>query len=165
MSQIDTYNFTVKPSSTGEDWQITQNTNSNGEALNIQLNNGDKAVLIYTLAADDQQTWQFTENGTLFTEAQDNLNYNLSSNVSADGVAVTVSIEAVNLDHTLTEADINKLMSEPQAMSCTLELLGEATIDFRLVAEQTGGDSAPFGPVKRYFSQDPRVTIGSTQPT
>ncbi|BBN80180.1 hypothetical protein PA25_01650 [Pseudoalteromonas sp. A25] len=164
MSQIDTYNFTVQPSATGEDWQITQNTNSNDETLNIQLNNGDKAVLIYTLAADSQQAWQFTENGTLFTEAQDNLNYNLSSHVSADGVAVTVSIEAVNLDHTLTEDDINKLMSESQAMSCILEPLGEATIDFRLVAEQKTDSNNPLEPVKRYFSQDPKVVIGGIQP-
>ncbi|CAH9065326.1 hypothetical protein PSECIP111951_03334 [Pseudoalteromonas holothuriae] len=164
MNQTDTYHYTVKPDATGEDWQITQQTNSNGDTLNIQLNNGDQAVLIYTLASESQGEWKFTENGTLFTEAQDNFNYNLTSNVSADKNAVTVIIEAVSLDHTLSADDIKRLMTEPQAMSFTLEPLGEATIDFRLVVEKLGNDNAPLGPVKRYFSQDPKINISSTQP-
>ncbi|WP_440054811.1 hypothetical protein ACSLBF_01165 [Pseudoalteromonas sp. T1lg65] len=158
-----TLRYNVIPSETG-DWQITPEQNGNGDVVVLKLKNGEQAVLIYSLSPDSRDQWKLAEDGTMFTKAEDNFNYNLNSAIAADNNAVTVTITAVNTEHTLTKEDLHTLVTTQAAKSCTLVSRGQATVGFRLVAKLANDNDCPVATAVRYFSQDPVVIIEDPGP-
>ncbi|RRS10279.1 hypothetical protein EAG18_01605 [Pseudoalteromonas sp. J010] len=125
--------------------------------VKIQLAKGETAVLTYKLVTDEDG-WSFAENGTFFTEAQDNFNYNLTSKLEGKHT-VQVTIEALNVANTLSESDIKALSANPDAKVVTLVENNNSRIEFRLVAQNDSGNG-----VVRYFSQDPVIVIEDVDP-
>ncbi|MEJ6474320.1 hypothetical protein [Pseudoalteromonas piscicida] len=149
MSDPTLLEFTVTPKADGN-WVFS----NEDKPVELRLAKGESAKLTYKIVTDEDD-WSFAENGTFFTEAQDNFNYNLISEVSTDRLAVTVTIQAINLEHTISSEQLQKLIAEPTiAMPIELTHDHNSKVDFRLVAENVTANG-----VIRYFSQDPRVII------
>ncbi|MGA4604960.1 hypothetical protein [Pseudoalteromonas maricaloris] len=139
--------ITVAPKADGN-WVFS----NEDKPVELKLAKGESAKITYKIVPDG---WNFSENGTFFTEAQDNFNYNLISEVSEDRLSVTVTIQAINLEHTISSEQLQKLIAEPTiAMPIELTHDHNSKVDFRLVAENVTANG-----VIRYFSQDPRVII------
>ncbi|MEQ3531324.1 hypothetical protein [Pseudoalteromonas sp. XMcav11-Q] len=139
--------YTVTPKAEGN-WIFS----NDDKPVELKLAQGESAVLTYKLVTDEAG-WSFAENGTFFTEAQDNFNYNLTSTLK-DEFTVEVEIEALNVANTLSESDIKALSDNPDARVATLVENNNSNIEFRLVAKKNSENG-----VVRYFSQDPRVII------
>ncbi|NSY34993.1 hypothetical protein DS891_15750 [Pseudoalteromonas sp. JC28] len=139
--------YTVTPKAEGN-WIFS----NDDKPVELKLAQGESAVLTYKLVTDETG-WSFAENGTFFTEAQDNFNYNLTSTLK-DELTVEVKIEALNVANTLSEDDIKALSADPDARVVTLVENNNSNIEFRLVAQYNSANGAV-----RYFSQDPRVII------
>ncbi|WMO15522.1 hypothetical protein [Pseudoalteromonas piscicida] len=139
--------YTVTPKAEGN-WIFS----NDDKPVELKLAQGESAVLTYKLVTDEAG-WSFAENGTFFTEAQDNFNYNLTSTLK-DELTVEVKIEALNVANTLSEDDIEALSANPDARVVTLVENNNSKIEFRLVAQYDSTNGAV-----RYFSQDPRVII------
>ncbi|MEK0161770.1 hypothetical protein WLQ65_21955 [Pseudoalteromonas piscicida] len=147
MSTPTLLEYTVTPKAEGN-WIFS----NDDEPVKLKLAEGDIAVLTYKLVTDEAG-WSFAENGTFFTEAQDNFNYNLTSELEGKHT-VKVEIEALNVANTLSESDIKALSDNPDARVATLVENNNSNIEFRLVAKKNSENG-----VVRYFSQDPRVII------
>ncbi|KJY87036.1 hypothetical protein CWB89_08480 [Pseudoalteromonas piscicida] len=147
MSTPTLLEYTVTPKAEGN-WIFS----NDDEPVKLKLAEGDIAVLTYKIEPDTAG-WSFAENGTFFTEAQDNFNYNLTSTLK-DEFTVEVKIEALNVANTLSENDIKALSANPDARVVTLVENNNSNIEFRLVAKKNSENG-----VVRYFSQDPRVII------
>ncbi|MEI5640272.1 MULTISPECIES: hypothetical protein [unclassified Pseudoalteromonas] len=149
MSDPISLEITVTPKADGN-WVFS----NEDQPVELKIAKGKSAKLTYKIVTDEDG-WSFAENGTFFTEAQDNFNYNLSSEVSKDHRSVTVTIQAVSLEHTISSEQLQKLMAEPTiAMPMELTHNHNSKVDFRLVAENETINEGI-----RYFSQDPRVII------
>ncbi|MEZ7208216.1 hypothetical protein [Pseudoalteromonas sp. DY56-GL79] len=144
--------YTVTPKAEGN-WIFS----NDDEPVKLKLAEGDIAVLTYKIEPDTAG-WSFAENGTFFTEAQDNFNYNLKSKLK-DEFTVEVKIEALNVANTLSEDDIEALSANPDARVVTLVENNNSKIEFRLVAQYDSANGAV-----RYFSQDPTIVIEDTEP-
>ncbi|MDP4490175.1 DP-EP family protein [Pseudoalteromonas piscicida] len=147
MSTPTLLEYTVTPKAEGN-WIFS----NDDEPVKLKLAEGDIAVLTYKIEPDTAG-WSFAENGTFFTEAQDNFNYNLTSTLK-DEFTVEVKIEALNVANTLSENDIKALSANPDARVVTLVENNNSNIEFRLVAKKNSENG-----VVRYLSQDPRVII------
>lgn len=146
------YEFVVTPKVEGN-WIFS----GDDKPVKIQLAKGKSATLKYKLVTDEDD-WSFAENGTFFTEAQDNFNYNLTSELKGKHT-VEVTIEALNVANTLSESDIKALSANPDAKVVTLVENNNSRIEFRLVAQNDSGNG-----VVRYFSQDPVIVIEDVDP-
>lgn len=146
------YEFVVTPKVEGN-WIFSDDD----KPVKLQLAKGESAVLTYKLVTDEDG-WSFAENGTFFTEAQDNFNYNFTSTLK-DNLTVEVKIEALNVANTLSEDDVKALSANPEARVVTLVENNNSRIEFRLVAQYNSANGAV-----RYFSQDPTIVIEDTEP-
>jgi hypothetical protein len=106
--------------------------------------------------------FRFAGNGTLFTDARDNFNYQLSSEVFNGGTSLVVTVMNIEPDASIPADVIKELLKSKNKHKVFSKVELEANtnyeIDFRLLAEKEGKKG------KLYISQDPRISINDTQP-
>ncbi|AQQ00089.1 hypothetical protein B0W48_09985 [Pseudoalteromonas aliena] len=153
--------FRVIPKEDGQ-WDISSPTGGDSENICIdykELKAGQAVNLYYELA--DCPEWEFAENGTYFSDAKDNFNYQLTSIVANGGQSLIVSISSIIPAHALPAELATKLADNPdEAISGLLSESTDYEVNFRLVAKNKANSESKM----RYFSQDPRVILQDMEP-
>ena len=154
--------FFVIPNDNGP-WKITSQSGASAEEIKINYKDllaGDSLNLYYELAKESD--WSFAENGSYFSDAKDNFNYQLNSIVANNGKALIVTISNI-LPHQALSKELAKLLanSPNKAIAGQLDQKANYEINFRLIAKRDGDINS----LMRYFSQDPRVIIEDMEPT
>lgn len=153
--------FRVIPTENGQ-WNISSPTGGDSENICIDykgLKAGQAVNLYYELV--DCPGWEFAENGTYFSDAKDNFNYQLTSIVANSGQSLIVSISSIIPAHALPAELAKELADNPdETVSGMLSESADYEVNFRLVAKKTANQE----PTMRYFSQDPRVILQDMEP-
>ncbi|GAA81385.1 hypothetical protein [Pseudoalteromonas sp. BSi20495] len=158
---MNNLSFRVIPTENGQ-WNIFSPTGGESENICIDykaLKAGQAVNLYYELV--DCLGWEFAENGTYFSDAKDNFNYQLTSIVANSGQSLIVSISSIIPAHALPAQLATDLADNPdEAVSGMLSESADYEVNFRLVAKNTANQE----PTMRYFSQDPRVILQDMEP-
>ncbi|MCV2886340.1 hypothetical protein OE749_16720 [Aestuariibacter sp. AA17] len=159
---MQSYNFQVIPKE-NSNWDISSASGSYSGTTYIDyraLSAGKTVNLYYEIWSDSE--FEFAENGTIFTDAKDNFNYQLTSLVANSGRSLILTITNIAPHQALSDALIDKLKASPrEAVEGTLNKQKDYEINFRLVAKKKGDNTS----LIRYFSQDPAVIIQEMEPS
>lgn len=154
--------FFVIPNDHGQ-WELTSQSGASAEEIKVNykdLITGGSLNLYFELA--NKSEWAFAENGSYFSDAKDNFNYQLNSIVANDGKSLIVTISSILPHHALSTELSKQLADNPKkAVSGKLDQGANYEINFRLIAKK----STDANSLMRYFSQDPRVIIEDMEPT
>lgn len=149
---INKLNFIVTPTSDLTPWVIVSNDGQPTDAENIVCdftNMPMDATFEITFTMTDN-TWQFYGNGVEFCGAKSNCQYQVSSQVSQNGLAVLVTVAPNAPSYALDNEQINSNLSSPLSLPLNPQVSTDP-IGFRLVATNNK--------TTLYFSQDPEVVI------
>ncbi|MBD1584410.1 hypothetical protein [Pseudoalteromonas sp. S16_S37] len=167
MSQDFSYLVSPRIETEGEPWVITDMQGHNVENVAVYLSElpaGQPVCLYYEmLQGAAEQGWRFAENGTLFVDANDNFNYQLSSVVANGGKSLVVTISNIEPNLSLSDTALTFLSDTHNANKSLSTALVEKTdyqVNFRLIAKVIGDEN----PDVRYFSQDPRIILQNAPP-
>lgn len=154
--------FFVIPNDHGQ-WELTSQSGASAEEIKVnykELIAGGSLNLYFELAKESE--WTFAENGSYFSDAKDNFNYQLNSIVANNGKALIVTISNILPHQALSKELAESLANSPnKAISGQLDQKANYEINFRLIAKK----DSDLDSLKRYFSQDPRVIIEDMEPT
>ncbi len=144
-------------------WEVTSQSGASAEEIKVNykdLITGGSLNLYFELAKESD--WTFAENGSYFSDAKDNFNYQLNSIVANSGKSLIVTISNILPHQALSKELAESLASSPnKAISGKLDQKANYEINFRLIAKRAGDLNS----LVRYFSQDPRVIIEDMEPT
>ncbi|KAF7772386.1 hypothetical protein PCIT_a2448 [Pseudoalteromonas citrea] len=158
------FKFTIAPTETSDAWAILNEQGHPADELSIYLSelpSGQPVELHYALDSNSFAAgWRLFGNGTLFTDAQDNFNYQLSSEVTDKGAALVVTIANI-VENAMIPAEVLAKMQQEKTQAFPAVPLQADTnyeVDFRVIA-QLGDDASQL-----YFSQDPKIIIQKIPP-
>lgn len=158
--------YTVKPSRDDTPWVILDTDGNPADDVSVdlaQFPEDEPVNLVYVLTQSSiDKGFRFAGNGTLFTDARDNFNYQLSSEVFNGGTSLVVTVMNIEPDASIPADVIKELVKSKNKdkvfSKVELEANTNYEIDFRLLAEKEGKKG------KLYISQDPKVTISNVPP-
>lgn len=143
-------------------WTITNRQHQDIDKVFIDIAelSGKPVNLYYELDSGSVESgWLFADNGTLFVNAQDNFNYQVSSIVANDGRSMIVSISSIESCNTISEKDAKEMACHlDSGYAIPLHSNDNFEIAYRLIAKHENA------PEMRYFSQDPTIVIEDTEP-
>ncbi|WP_419149140.1 hypothetical protein [Pseudoalteromonas 'SMAR'] len=143
-------------------WAITNRQHQDIDKVVIDIADlsGKPVNLYYELDPESVDSgWQFADNGTLFVNAQDNFNYQVSSIVANGGRSMIVSITSIESSKTILESAVQEMAEHlDSGFAIPLHSNDNFQIAYRLIAKHKSD------PQMRYFSQDPTIVIEDTEP-
>ncbi|WP_462153643.1 hypothetical protein [Pseudoalteromonas piscicida] len=143
-------------------WKITNLQHEDVEevVIDISESSGKSVNLYYELDSGSFDSgWQFGDNGTLFVNAQDNFNYQVSSIVANDGRSMIVSISSIESSKTILEGAAQEMAGHlDSGFAIPLQSNNNFKVAYRLIAKHKNDSQM------RYFSQDPVIVIEDVDP-